>query len=283
MAKKKQIEEGCFDPVFAKFGKKYYTYEHIEKLREENKKKKANGERMLYHLIPQKGFQEKVLMTQADIKIVGGRRGGGKTFIALFEASWFPLPPDVLLIALCVGAPKKSFRFAALCLGGSVVGAALGYAIGYFLWLTPDGGFTSIAEFFFNAHIFTPESYANVCELYDKWNFWIVYTAGFTPLPYKLFTIAGGMFDINFVMFIIASIVSRGLRFFLIAGLIWKFGAPIKTFIDKYFNMLATLFVFMLIGFTALGFWIFGSGDSDSIQEPAKQEIVIEEQLNTEE
>lgn len=78
MAKKKQIEEGCFDPVFAKFGKKYYTYEHIEKLREENKKKKANGERMLYDLIPQKGFQEKVLMTQADIKIVGGRRGGGK-------------------------------------------------------------------------------------------------------------------------------------------------------------------------------------------------------------
>ena len=86
MAKKKQIEEDCFDPVFAKFGKKYYTYDHIERLREENKRKKANGERMLYHLIPQRGFQEKVLMTQADIKIVGGRRGGGKTFIALFEA-----------------------------------------------------------------------------------------------------------------------------------------------------------------------------------------------------
>ena len=86
MAKKKQIEEDCFDPCFAKFGKKYYTYEHIEKLREENKRKKANGERMLYNLIPQRGFQEKVLMTQADIKIVGGRRGGGKTFIALFEA-----------------------------------------------------------------------------------------------------------------------------------------------------------------------------------------------------
>lgn len=78
MAKKTQIDEKYYDPVFAKFGKKYFTYEYIEMLREENKKKKANGERMLYNLIPQKGFQEKVLMTQADIKIVGGRRGGGK-------------------------------------------------------------------------------------------------------------------------------------------------------------------------------------------------------------
>ena len=71
------------------------------------------------------------------------------------------------------------------------------------------------------------------------------------------------MFDINFVMFMIASLVSRGMRFFLIAGLIWKFGAPIKVFIDKYFNMLATLFAVLLIGFTALTLWAFGSGDSE--------------------
>ena len=203
-------------------------------------------------------------------------------FIALFEASWFPLPPDVLLIALCLGATTRSFRFATLCLIGSVTGAALGYGIGHFAWIIPDGDPTALANLFYE-YVFSIESFNNVGALYDRFNFWIVFTAGFTPLPFKLFTIAGGMFDINFVMFIIASIVSRGLRFFLIAGLIWKFGAPIKTFINKYFNMLATLFVFMLIGFTALGFWIFGSGDSDSIQEPAKQEIVIEEQLNTEE
>ena len=203
-------------------------------------------------------------------------------FIALFEASWFPLPPDVLLIALCLGATTRSFRFATLCLIASVTGAALGYGIGHFAWITPDGDPTALANLFYE-YVFSIESFNNVGALYDRFNFWIVFTAGFTPLPFKLFTIAGGMFDINFVMFIIASIVSRGLRFFLIAGLIWKFGAPIKTFIDKYFNMLATLFVFMLIGFTALGFWIFGSGDSNSIQEPAKQEIVIEEQLNTEE
>ena len=180
--------------------------------------------------------------------------------IALFEASWFPLPPDILLIALCLGAPKKSFRFAALCLVGSIIGAALGYGIGHFLWVAPSGEPTALAALFYE-NIFSIESFNNVGALYDKYNFWIVFTAGFTPLPFKLFTIAGGMFSINFVMFIIASLVSRGLRFFLIGWLIWRFGAPIKSFIDKYFNMLATLFAVLLIGFTALTLWLFGSED----------------------
>ena len=180
--------------------------------------------------------------------------------IALFEASWFPLPPDILLIALCLGATKKSFRFATLCLAGSILGAALGYGIGYFLWTTPSGEASAIANFFYD-HIFSVESFNNVGALYDRFNFWIVFTAGFTPLPFKLFTIAGGMFHINFPMLIIASVVSRGLRFFLIAGLIWKFGAPIKGFIDKYFNLLASLFTILLIGFTLLAFWLFGNGE----------------------
>lgn len=183
-------------------------------------------------------------------------------FIALFEASWFPLPPDVLLIALCLGATKRSFRFATICLVGSVIGAALGYGIGHFLWITPSGDPTALAGLFYE-YVFSIEKFQNVGALYDRFNFWIVFTAGFTPLPFKLFTIAGGMFDINFVMFMIASLVSRGMRFFLIAGLIWKFGAPIKVFIDKYFNMLATLFAVLLIGFTALTLWAFGSGDSE--------------------
>lgn len=180
--------------------------------------------------------------------------------IALFEANFFPLPPDILLIALCLGATKRSFRFATICLVGSVLGAALGYTIGYFLWTTPSGEATALANLFYE-YIFSVDSFNNVGALYDKFNFWIVFTAGFTPLPFKLFTIAGGMFHINFMMFIIASIVSRGMRFFLIAWLIWKFGAPIKSFIDKYFNLLATLFTIMLIGFTLLAFWIFGNGE----------------------
>ena len=173
---------------------------------------------------------------------------------AFAESSFFPIPPDVLLIALCLGAAKRSFRFAAICTAGSILGAVVGYAIGYLAWQTPSGEYTALANFFFN-HVFSVEAFESVGALYDKYNFWIVFTAGFTPLPYKIFTITGGLFHINFVMFIIASIISRGLRFFLIAGLIWKFGTPIKSFIDKYFNLLAIAFTVLLVGsFFLLGY-----------------------------
>lgn len=138
-------------------------------------------------------------------------------------------------------------RYAAICLAGSILGAIGGYAIGFFLWQNSAGEYTAIANFFFN-HVFSMESFLEVGELYDKYNFWIVFTAGFTPLPYKLFTITGGLFHINFTMFLIASIISRGMRFFLIALLIWRFGAPIKGFIEKYFNLLAIAFTVLLIG-----------------------------------
>ena len=166
---------------------------------------------------------------------------------ALAESSFFPIPPDVLLIALCLGVTSRSFRYGLICLSGSIVGAMIGYAIGFFCWQNTAGEYTALANWFF-AHIFSVESFLNVGELYDRYNFWIVFTAGFTPLPYKLFTISGGLFHINLAMFIVASIISRGLRFMLIAGLIWKFGAPIKTFIDKYFNLLAIIFTVLLIG-----------------------------------
>ena len=173
---------------------------------------------------------------------------------AFAEASFFPIPPDVLLIALCLGAVARSFRIAAICTAGSILGAMVGYAIGYFAWQNGAGEYTALANFFFN-HVFSVEAFEKVGALYDQYNFWIVFTAGFTPLPYKIFTISGGLFHINFVMFIIASIVSRGLRFFLIAGLIWKFGAPIKGFIDKYFNLLAIAFTVLLVGsFLLLGY-----------------------------
>ena len=169
--------------------------------------------------------------------------------LAFAESSFFPIPPDVLLIALCLGATKKSFRFSTICTIGSVLGAMGGYLLGYFLWQTPSGEFTSIANFFFRSIPgFTVEEFAHIRSLYEQYDFWIIFTAGFTPIPYKLFTITSGVFNIDFVMFVIASIVSRGLRFFLIGGLIWKFGAPIKTFIDKYFNLLAVAFTVLLIG-----------------------------------
>lgn len=166
---------------------------------------------------------------------------------AFAESSFFPIPPDVLLIALCLGAVARSFRFAAICTAGSILGAVAGYGIGFFLWQNTAGEYTALAQFFFD-HVFSVEAFERVGALYDRYNFWIVFTAGFTPLPYKLFTVTGGLFHINFAMFLIASTVSRGLRFFLIAGLIWRFGAPIKRFIDRYFNLLAVAFTVLLVG-----------------------------------
>ena len=214
----------------------------------------------------------------------GSRWGWLALFIiALCESSWFPIPPDILLIALCLGATQKSFRFAGITLLGSIIGAMLGYAIGYFLWMTPAGDHTAIANFFFE-NVFSAESFDNVGAMYDKYNFWIVFTAGFTPLPYKLFTIAGGMFDINFMMFLIASTVSRGMRFFLIGWLIWRYGQPIKVFIDKYFNLLATLFTLLLIGFFALAVSIFDNGTEENAESAvATTEVLIDksEQCDT--
>lgn len=169
--------------------------------------------------------------------------------LAFAEASFFPIPPDALLIALVLGAKQKAFKFAFICTIGSVLGAVFGYGIGHYLWW--DGGtqFSGLANFFFdNIPSFTHQLFFDVKKLYDDWNFWIVFTAGFTPIPYKVFTVTGGAFEINLVMFIIASLVSRAGRFFLVAWLIWKFGPTIKSFIDKYFNWLAIGFTVLLIG-----------------------------------
>ncbi len=172
--------------------------------------------------------------------------------IALFlfafaESIFFPIPPDVLLIALCLGATTKSFKFAALCTLGSICGAIAGYSLGYFLWQNSAGEYSDMANWFF-AHVFSEQSFIRVGELYHTYDFWIVFSAGFTPIPYKIITISSGVFDIDFVMFLIASIVSRGARFFIVAGLIWRYGAPIKKFIEKYFNLLALAFTALLIG-----------------------------------
>jgi len=174
--------------------------------------------------------------------------------IALFilsfaEASFFPIPPDALLIALVLGSQAKAFKFALNCSIASVLGALLGYSIGYFLWWNNPNEFSGIAQFFFNnIPGFNHELFYKVKSMYDKWDFWIIFTAGFTPIPYKVFTISGGAFQISLFMFIVASIISRSARFFLVAFLIWKYGANIKSFIDKYFNYLAFAFTILLIG-----------------------------------
>jgi membrane protein YqaA with SNARE-associated domain len=163
------------------------------------------------------------------------------------EASFFPIPPDPLIMALCLGAPARSFRFAAWATGASVVGGIAGYLLGWGAWALVD-------DFFFTwVPGVTPEAFASVQGLYLKYDFWAVFLAGLTPLPYKVFTLSAGAFAVNFPIFVVASVLSRGLRFFLVAGLIWKFGPPVSRFIDRYFNLLTLVFgVLLVLGFVVV-------------------------------
>jgi membrane protein YqaA with SNARE-associated domain len=162
--------------------------------------------------------------------------------LALAESSFFPVPPDALLIALCLGSIKKSWRFAFYTSVASVIGGVIGYGLGYGLW--------EVVDSFFFKYVpgFTPSFFQLVMANYNKYGFWYVFLAGFSPIPYKVFTIASGVFKLNFLLFLLASTVSRSLRFFLVAGLFRKFGPGIKSFIDKYFNLLAILFFILLFG-----------------------------------
>ena len=160
------------------------------------------------------------------------------------EASFFPIPPDPLLMALCLGAVRKSLRFAAIATAASVVGGIGGYLIG-------AGSWQALGGFFFEyVPGVTPEAFEGIRDLYSRYDFWAVFLAGLTPIPYKVFTLSAGVFAINFPVFVIASIASRGLRFFAEAGLIYWKGPEIRRFIDRYFNLLSWLFgVLLILGF----------------------------------
>ena len=184
------------------------------------------------------------VLTWADkpsgVKILG--------FMSTAEASFFPIPPDVLLIPLALGNRKKAIYYAFICSVCSVLGAIIGYSIGKWLWYIELGTFSNFAEFFFkNIPGFSYDAFSRIKILYDEYNFLIIFTAGFTPIPFKLFTISSGAFDLNLPLFILASTVSRSARFFLVSYLIKIFGDPVKELIDKYFNLLAILFTVLLI------------------------------------
>lgn len=165
--------------------------------------------------------------------------------LAFCESSFFPIPPDVLLIALAVAIPKKSLKYALVCSAGSVLGGCLGYLIG---WQFMEGIGERIIAFYG-----LTQKYDYIKVLYTNYDAWAIGIAGFTPIPYKVFTISAGAFDINFPVFIIASTISRSARFFLVGGLIYIFGPKIQTFIDKYFNILAIAFTVLLVaGFVVI-------------------------------
>ncbi len=159
--------------------------------------------------------------------------------LAFSESSFFPVPPDVLLIALSVALPRKSFKFALVCSAGSLMGGCFGYFIG---WQFMASVGEAIVRFYG-----LEDKYQYIQQLYVAYDAWAVAIAGFTPIPYKVFTITAGAFRIDFVVFVIASAVSRSARFFLVGGLIYAFGPKVQSFIDRYFNTLAVIFVILLV------------------------------------
>lgn len=167
-------------------------------------------------------------------------------WIAFIEASFFPIPPDVLLIALGVSAPKRSFRYALVCTAGSVIGAYLGYYIGYALFETvgrPILSFYGVLG-----------QFESILQKYKEHGILALFIAGFTPIPYKAFTIAAGFnATIDLWTLTVGSLIGRSTRFFLVGGLLYLYGANVKVFLDKYFDKLSLAFVALFIlGFVAI-------------------------------
>lgn len=170
--------------------------------------------------------------------------------LAVAESSFFPIPPDVLLIALAMGRPERSFLFAAACSIGSILGGIIGYLIGWLLW-------EEVHDVFFR-FIMRQELFEHVKALYQTHAFWAVFTAGLTPIPYKVFTIAGGVCHISFVLFLTASAISRSARFFAVAALLYFAGPRIARAIERYFEWLAVAFAVLLIGGFFAVKWLIG-------------------------
>ena len=164
--------------------------------------------------------------------------------LSFAESSFFPIPPDPLLIALSLSAPRRAFLYAAVASVCSVVGGLAGYGIGVWAW-------GQVGQFFFDylgPMGFTAGNFDLVQVKYQENAFLAIFAAGFTPIPYKVFTVAAGVFSVSLGPFLLASVISRSARFFTVAALIWLFGPAIKIFIDRYFNLLTLVFFVLLAG-----------------------------------
>lgn len=161
-------------------------------------------------------------------------------FISFIESSFFPIPPDVLLAPMCLAKPERAFRFAFICTVASVVGALLGYAIGMFL-------FDTVGEWILSMYGLHAQ-FESFAADFNEQGWLIVLLAGFTPLPFKVITIAAGATAMPLHILVIASILSRAGRFYLLAALLWKFGPPMKRLIDKHFGLITAAGGILLVG-----------------------------------
>lgn len=165
--------------------------------------------------------------------------------VSFVESSVFPIPPDILLIPMVIARREKAWWYALLCTLTSVAGGVAGYFIGMFLF---EQVAVPVLEFYGKSHYI-----GEFKDIFGAWGWWFVFIAGLTPFPYKVITVASGAAGLSLPIFILASLVSRGLRFFVVAGLLYFFGPPIKDFIEKRLGLMFTLFVVLLVGgFVAL-------------------------------
>ncbi|MDI1226727.1 MAG: DedA family protein [bacterium] len=160
--------------------------------------------------------------------------------VSFIESSVFPIPPDVMLIPMCIARRDKAFFYATVCTIASVIGGMFGYAIGYFLFETLG---QRILEIYGAA-----DKFSDMQRRYDEYGGWIILAKGLTPFPFKILTILSGVMKMNLQIFIVSSIAARAMRFYLVAGLLWKFGAPIQAFIEKYLGWVTLGFLAILIG-----------------------------------
>ena len=160
--------------------------------------------------------------------------------VAFIESSVFPIPPDILLIPMVLAARNRAWRFAAVCTIASVLGGMLGYVIGMFLY---ESAGLPLLELYGDANKFNEFS-----SRYNEWGAWIVFIAGLTPFPYKVITIASGVTELNLVVFTVASVLARGLRFFIVAALLWWLGPPVREIIEKRLGLVTIIFCVLLLG-----------------------------------
>jgi len=160
--------------------------------------------------------------------------------VAFVESSIFPIPPDVMLLPMCLAKPARAFRFAGICTVGSVLGGLLGYAIGAFLYDT-------LGQFLIRLY-----GYGDKVEAfraaYAEWGAWIILIKGATPIPYKVITIASGFAGYNLLWFTLLSIVTRGVRFYLVATLIYFWGEPAREFIERRLGLVMLAFAVIFVG-----------------------------------
>ena len=160
--------------------------------------------------------------------------------IAFAEASFFPVPPDALLIPMALARPDRAWRFATICMVGSVIGGALGYLIGYAV-------FDQLARPLIQLYGYV-DRFAAFQALYARWGLWVILIKGLTPIPYKIVTIASGAAHFNFWVFMMASLLTRGARFFLVATLLRFFGSPVRDFIERRLTLVTSLLALGVIG-----------------------------------